>query len=110
MENDIIRKGYFGKEIQDVSSVLNNLVAALEGTELPDEKAEEIKGQEIEEINSRLERKTSKDIRRYYLDFIEELKQTQLIKVDYMHALGQVAFAEIVLENIKRKLQKQMNY
>lgn len=110
MENDIIRKGYFGKEIQDVSSVLNNLIAALEGAELPDEKAEEIKGQEIEEINSRLERRTSKDIRKYYLDFIDQLKRAQLIKVDYMHALGQVAFAEIVLENIKRKLQKQMNY
>lgn len=110
MKNDIIRKGYFGKEIQDVSSVLNNLVAALEGADIPDKKAEEIKGQEIEEINSRLERRTSKDIRKYYLDLIEELKQTQLIKVDYMHALGQVAFAEIVLENIKRKLQKQINY
>ena len=38
MENDIIRKGYFSKEIKDVSSVLNNLVAALEGADISDEK------------------------------------------------------------------------
>ena len=52
MKDDIIRKGYFGKEIQDVSSVLNNLVAALEGADVPDEIAEEIKRPEIEYANS----------------------------------------------------------
>ena len=107
MKDDIIRKGYFGKEIQDVSSVLNNLVAALEGA---DEIAEEIKRPEIEYANSQLKRKLPKAYREYYLNKIKGLEQAQLIKVDYMHALGQVAFAEIVLENIKRKLQKQMNY
>ena len=110
MKDDIIRKGYFGKEIQDVSSVLNNLVAALEGAEVPDEIAEEIKRPEIEYANSQLKRKLPKAYREYYLNKIKGLEQAQLIKVDYMHALGQVAFAEIVLENIKRKLQKQMNY
>ena len=60
MKDDIIRKGYFGKEIQDVSSVLNNLVAALEGADVPDEIAEEIKRPEIEYANSQLKRKLPK--------------------------------------------------
>ncbi len=110
MENDIIRKGYFSKEIKDVSSALNNLVAALEGADISDEKAEEIKRPEIEYANCQLKRRLSKDYREYYLNKLNQLKQAQLIKFDYMHALGQVSFAEIVLENIKRKLQKQMNY
>ena len=110
METKIVRKGHLSKEIQEIRSVLNNLITELEGTCISDEKAEEIKRKEIEFATSQLKKKLPKVDREYYLNFIEEIKQNQFVEIDYLHALGQITLAEGVIENLKYKFRRLFNY
>mgnify|MGYP006991796508 CR=1 FL=1 len=110
METKIVRKGHLSKEIQEIRSVLNNLITELEGICIPDEKVEEIKSKEIEFATSKLKNKLPKIGREYYLNKIEEIKKSQLVEIDYLHALGQITLAEGVIENLKYKFRRLFDY